>query len=113
MLQRNGVLKRYWWEDKHFLVSIDGTGVFSSNHLHCEHCCQKRHENGVITYYHQAVGAAVVHPDQSEVIPLAPEPVSKQLIGSEADPEVGPKDEELTDFPCRYTDRYRWDNSNK
>ncbi len=113
MLQRNGVLKRYWWEDKHYLVSIDGTGVFSSNHLHCEHCCQKQHENGAITYYHQAVGAAVVHPDQSEVIPLAPEPISKQLIGSEADPEVGPKDEELTDFPYRYTDRYRWESSNK
>ena len=59
------------------------------------------------------MGAAVVHPDQSEVIPLAPEPIRKQLLGSEADPEVGPKDGEFPDFICRYTDRYRWENVNK
>lgn len=30
------------------------------------------------TYYHQLVGASIVHPDHSTVIPLCPEPIRKQ-----------------------------------
>lgn len=33
---------------------------------------------GVITYHHQMLGAAIVHPDSREVVPLAPEPIIKQ-----------------------------------
>ncbi len=35
-------------------------------------------KNGEITYYQQMLGAAIVHPDFREVIPLAPEPIIKQ-----------------------------------
>ena len=31
-----------------------------------------------MTYQHQMLGAAIVHPDHKEVIPLAPEPIQKQ-----------------------------------
>jgi len=31
-----------------------------------------------VTYYLQAVGAAIVHPDFKEVIPLCPEIIRKQ-----------------------------------
>ena len=31
-----------------------------------------------MTYHHQLLGAAIVHPDQKAVIPLAPEPIIKQ-----------------------------------
>ena len=31
-----------------------------------------------ITYYHQLLGAAIIHPDVREVIPLMPEPIIKQ-----------------------------------
>jgi len=31
-----------------------------------------------VTYHHQLLGAAIVHPDQKVVIPLAPEPIIKQ-----------------------------------
>src|SRR4029434_4465132 len=33
---------------------------------------------GSITYYHQMLGAALVHPEQRAVIPLMPEPIVKQ-----------------------------------
>jgi hypothetical protein len=35
-------------------------------------------KTGEITYSHQMLGAAIVHPDQKAVIPLAPEPIIKQ-----------------------------------
>jgi len=64
--------------DGHYLLSLDGTGYFSSSEVHCDQCCEKHHRDGRITYYHQILGAVIVHPDQSEVFPLAPEPILKQ-----------------------------------
>jgi len=61
-----------------FLLSIDGTQFFSSSKVHCDHCCEKHHRNGKTTYYHQMLGAAIVHPNQSIVFPLAPEPIQQQ-----------------------------------
>ena len=42
-----------------------------------QHCCEKHHKDGRVTYYHQMLGAVVVHPEQREVFPLAPEPIVK------------------------------------
>ena len=39
---------------------------------------EKHHRNGSITYSHQLLGAALIHPDRREVIPLMPEPIVKQ-----------------------------------
>jgi len=61
----------------HYLVALDGTGYFSSQAIHCASCLQKQHRNGSITYYHQMLGAAIIHPDKREVIPLMPEPMIK------------------------------------
>lgn len=76
--QRGKVLERFSYYDGHYLLSIDGTGYFSSHEIHCKHCCEKHHRNGDITYYHQMLGAALVHPEHSHVLPLAPEPIIKQ-----------------------------------
>ena len=61
----------------HYLLSVDGTGYFSSSKVHCDRCCEKRHRDGRTTYYHQLLGAVLVHPEQREVFPLAPEPILK------------------------------------
>ena len=61
----------------HYLLSVDGTGYFSSSSVHCDSCCEKRHRNGRTTYYHQLLGAVLVHPRHREVFPLAPEPIVK------------------------------------
>ncbi len=36
------------------------------------------HPNGTITYRHQMLGAALMHPDKRAVIPVMPEPILKQ-----------------------------------
>jgi hypothetical protein len=77
-LQRAKGLEGFSFLDGHYLLSLDGTGYFSSKKVHCEHCGEKHHRDGTITYYHQMLGAVLVHPDHKEVFPLAPEPILKQ-----------------------------------
>ena len=78
-LQRGKVLEPMVFMNNCYLLSIDGTGYFSSNKIHCDSCCTKiNSKTGVITYQHQMLGAVIVHPDTKEVIPLAPEPIIKQ-----------------------------------
>jgi len=77
-LQRGKGLEDMSYLDGHYLLSLDGTGYFSSSKIHCDQCCKKHHRDGRITYYHQILGAVLVHPDRSEVFPVAPEPILKQ-----------------------------------
>ncbi len=77
-LQRGKGLEGFSYLDGYYLLSVDGTGFFSSNTIHCDQCCEKYHRNGTVTYYHQMLGAVLVHPDHKEVFPLAPEPILKQ-----------------------------------
>ncbi len=61
----------------HSLLSVDGTGYFSSSRVHCGHCCETHHRNGHTTCYHQLLGAVLVQPEHRAVFPLAPEPIVK------------------------------------
>ena len=62
----------------HLLISVDGTGHYSSRKVKCKHCCIKNHRDGSKTYYHQVLGAAIVHPDMKVVLPLALELIRKE-----------------------------------
>lgn len=77
-LQRAKVLEGMTYLQGYYLLSLDGTKYFSSSTVHCESCLQREHKDGAITYSHQMLGAAIVHPDHKAVIPLAPEPIIKQ-----------------------------------
>lgn len=77
-IQRSKYLEAYQHYKGHYLVSIDGTGYFSSKNVHCEECCTKEHRDGTTTYHHQILQAAIVHPNLKQVIPFAPEPIKKQ-----------------------------------
>lgn len=77
-LQRGKALESMTFLDGHYLVALDGTGYFSSQTIHCASCLQKVHRNGSITYSHQMLGAAIIHPEKREVIALMPEPIVKQ-----------------------------------
>ena len=76
-LQRGKALEPYSYLGGYSIVSVDGTGQFCSEKIHCKNCCEKNHKEGKKSYYHHMLGAAVVHPDQKVVIPLAPEPIVK------------------------------------
>ena len=77
-LQRGKVLEKLTFMGKYYLVSVDGTGYFSSKEVYCDSCLEKKHRDGSVTYSHQLLGAAIVHPQQKAVIPLAPESIIKQ-----------------------------------
>jgi len=77
-LQRGKALEPLAYYQGCYLLSVDGTGSFSSEKLSSASCLEKKSRNGKITYYQQVLGAAIVHPDFREVIPLAPEMIVKQ-----------------------------------
>ena len=77
-LQRGKALEEMVFVQDHYLLALDGTGYFSSNEIHCDSCLEKHHTNGTVTYSHQMLGAALIHPDKREVIPFMPEPIVKQ-----------------------------------
>jgi hypothetical protein len=70
-----GVLEKYRFLDRFILVSVDGTGLFGSTAVSCSDCAIKQTRGGDTLYYHQLVGAVIVHPDRKHVLPLIPEPI--------------------------------------
>jgi len=77
-VKRTKEFKNFMFMDEYCLLSIDGTGMFSSQNNRNEQCLTKKRKTGDITYYQQLLGAVIVHPDHKEVIPLMPEPIIKQ-----------------------------------
>ena len=76
--QRGKALEALTWLDGHSLLALDGTGYVSSKTMHCASCVRRVHRNGSITYAHQMVGAAIIHPDPRAVMPLRPEPITNR-----------------------------------
>jgi len=75
-LAASGELRQYVFLGGSYLVSLDGTGYFSSKKVHCRACQQKVNaKTGEVTYYHQMLGGVIIHPDLAQVIPLRPEPI--------------------------------------
>ena len=78
-LERSKVLSEMVYYGKYYLLTLDGTGYFSSKKVHCDTCLEKKNrKTGQITYSHQLMGGAIVHPDFKEVFPLMPEAIIKQ-----------------------------------
>ena len=77
LAQRGKVIEDYKFLNNYVLVACDGTGIFSSEKVHCDNCCEKHHKDGRITYYHQMLAGVLIHPDHREVLPFCPEPISK------------------------------------
>ena len=76
-LQRGKVLEEYVFLQGCYLIALDGVEYFRSQKVHCDHCLTRQHGNGAVSYYHQMLGAVIVHPDFPEVLPLAPEPLQR------------------------------------
>ena len=98
LIQRGKVLEDYKFLCKYLLIPCDATSMFSSSAVHCENCCEKHHKDGSVTYYHQMLGAVIVHPDQREVFPLCPEPISKLDGSTKNDCEQNAMSRFLVDF---------------
>src|SRR5947209_3551491 len=77
-LQRGKALESLVYLNGSYLLSLDGTGYFSSAKIHCASCLEKTHANGTVTYAHQMLAGVLLYPDLAPVIPLAPEPIVRQ-----------------------------------
>jgi len=78
-LEHSKVLEEMVYFGKYYLLTLDGTGYFSSKKVHCDACLVKKsRKTGEVSYSHQLMGGAIVHPDFKEVIPLMPEAIIKQ-----------------------------------
>ena len=73
--RETNVLESFRFLNGAFLVSIDGTGQFSSSKIRCSECAAKKTRNGDTVYYHQLLAAAIMHPERKQVLPLIPEPI--------------------------------------
>ncbi len=73
-LQRGKHLEAYRVLGDHYVITIDGSGYFSSEKIACPSCLRKT-AKGRTLFEHWIVQAALVHPGKRQVIPLAPEEV--------------------------------------
>jgi hypothetical protein len=77
--QKDRILEDYRYMDDYYLLSIDGTGYYHSKDVFCKNCCTKKDKEGnIISYHHDVLTAAIVHPGLKTVLPLAPEFIIKQ-----------------------------------
>jgi hypothetical protein len=54
------ILRKFRLLGKYYMVAVDGTGMATFGHRHCEHCLSKTSKNGAITYFHYVLEAKIV-----------------------------------------------------
>jgi len=77
-LEKAGFLSEYAHKigtKKYLIVPSDGVQHFSSKKNCCDKCLKKKHRNGTVTYHHNMLCAALVHPNKREVFVLDAEPI--------------------------------------
>jgi hypothetical protein len=67
-LETNRVIEQFKYLDNQILLALDGTEYYSSKKINCPHCNCRKHKNGSVTYYHQAVTPVIVSPSKKQVI---------------------------------------------
>jgi len=77
-IKQEGLLKDYYYWNKHLVVSIEGVEHFSSKKISCPHCLQRTHRDGSRSNYHSMLSAAVVCPGEKEVFVMDNEPIVRQ-----------------------------------
>ena len=72
------------------LCVLDGTEHFCSRNIHCERCLTRKRSDGGTEYYHSFLGATLVAPGHTQVMPLPPEVIVPQDAYSDANQPVIP-----------------------
>jgi len=87
-LQRGKHLEPLRFIGQKYLVPLDGTQYFTSQQISCSHCLKKEHKSGEVTYSHQALQAAIVHPSHRQAIPLMAEDIRNEDGKKKQDCEI-------------------------
>ncbi len=80
-LEATGLLTEYEYKigsSKYLIVSGDGVQHFSSKKVNCKCCLDKKHRDGSVTYHHNMLCGALVHPDKREVFIMGCESIQRQ-----------------------------------
>lgn len=77
-LDKAGIIKRYEYFDDYILCSLDGVHHFSSDCIRCDKCTEYNKTNGKKEYRHYTLSSVIMHPDKSEVFPIAHEEILRQ-----------------------------------
>jgi hypothetical protein len=59
--------------DGRVLIALDGSEYFCSRRIHCPQCSTRHRANRGIEYFHAFLGASLVAPGHTQVLPLPPE----------------------------------------
>jgi hypothetical protein len=79
LAQRFKVLENFEFFKVEYLLSVDGSGYFVSDTIHCELCHRTvNKKNNSVRYHHEMLVGSIVHPDNRCVLTLAPEPLHKR-----------------------------------
>jgi hypothetical protein len=87
-LSQAGYLKEFSSYKGNVLVGLDGAQYFGSEKISCSNCSCRQDSKGKKRYYHSAVLAALVNPDQSHVVSLPPEFIVPQDGSDKQDCEL-------------------------
>ena len=81
LLRKSGILDDFTFKIgslSYLIVSCDGVQHFSSNSVNCACCLSQTHKNGTVSYHHNMLCAALVHPEKREVFIMDVEPILQQ-----------------------------------
>ena len=77
-IETEGVLTPFQRLGGRTLIALDGTEHFCSRKIHCRCCSTRRRSDGGTEYFHSFLGASIVAPGHTRVLPLPPEFVAPQ-----------------------------------
>ncbi len=77
-LDESGDLSSLRRLDGRVLIALDGSEHFCSRKVNCPHCSTRKRSDGEIEYFHSFVGATLVSPGHTTVLPLPAEFVRPQ-----------------------------------
>jgi len=77
-LDESGGLRPLRRLDGRVLIALDGSEHFCSRKINCAHCSTRKRADGETEYFHSFVGATLVAPGHTTVVPLPPEFVRPQ-----------------------------------
>ena len=77
-IETPGVLAPFERLDGHSFIALDGTEHHCSRKIHCARCSSRKRADGGTEYFHAFLGASIVAPGHTHVLPLPPEFIAPQ-----------------------------------
>ena len=97
-----GELKKFEIFPGYYYVAIDGTQYFCSKNISCSCCLHKKLKNEEILYYHQALQAVILHPEQKTILPILTESIKNEDGQEKQDCEMNAAKRLLKELKERY-----------